>query len=135
MVLWPMKIAIPIWEGKVSPVFDCASRLMVVDVQGRRQKKLIETAITESNLSRRCNKLKGLGVELLICGAISSQLRNMLVALGIKVIPWISGQAEEVVHAYMDGSLCDGQFIMPGCGEEQIAEMTRVYYKERSKQL
>ncbi|MBW2022585.1 MAG: hypothetical protein JRI51_06915 [Deltaproteobacteria bacterium] len=130
-----MKIGIPVWDGKVSPVFDSASRLMVVDVQGRQQKKLVETSIRDSDLSRRCNRLKGLGVELLICGAISSQLRNMLMALGIKVIPWISGQAEDVVRAYMDGSLCDRRFVMPGCGEEQLAEMTRVYYRERSKEL
>ena len=129
-----MKIAIPVWDGKVSPVFDSASRLMVGDVHGRRQKKLFETSIEDFDVTRRCNKLKGLGIELLICGAISSQLRNMLMASGIKVIPWISGQADEVVHAYVDGSLCDGRFVMPGCGEEQLAEMTRVYYRERSKQ-
>ena len=130
-----MRIAIPIWDGKVSPVFDCASRLMVVDVRGRRKKKLVETSIKEADLSRRCNRLKGLGVELLICGAISSQLMNMLMAVGIKVIPWISGEAEQVVHAYMNGSLCDRQFIMPGCDKEQLAEMMRIYYRERSKKL
>ena len=129
-----MKIGIPVWDGKVSPVFDSASRLMVVDIQGAQKRKLYETSIHESDLSRRCNRIKALGVELLICGAISSQLRNMLMAAGIRVIPWISGQADEVVAAYVEGSLCDGRFIMPGCDENQLEEITRVYYGEKSKQ-
>ena len=32
-----MKIAIPIWEGKVSPVFDTASRLLILHVEGNKE--------------------------------------------------------------------------------------------------
>ena len=130
-----MRIGLPVWDGKVSPVFDSASRLMVLDVHGVAVNKAFEVFMEESDFHRRCSDLKGFGVELLICGAISSQLRDMLMALGINVIPWISGQIEAVVHAYVEGSLCDGRFVMPGCSKEQLAEMRRVYYREISKKL
>ncbi|MBW1730525.1 MAG: NifB/NifX family molybdenum-iron cluster-binding protein [Deltaproteobacteria bacterium] len=121
-----MKIAIPVWEGKVSPVFDTASRLLVFDVEDAKETKRFQTSLDEKDLGRRCSRIKGLGVELLICGAISSQFRDMLIASGVKVIPWISGQTEEVVKAYLSGRLCDPKFLMPGCGEEQMKEMAEI---------
>ncbi len=121
-----MKIAIPVWKGKVSPVFDTASKLMVFHVKGAKETKRFQTSLDEKDLGRRCSRIKGLGVELLICGAISSQFRDMLMASGVKVISWISGQTEEVVKAYLNGKLCDPKFLMPGCGEEQMKEMTEI---------
>jgi len=121
-----MKIAIPVWEGKVSPVFDTASRLLVFDVEDAREIKRFQTSLDEKDLGRRCSRIKGLGIELLICGAISSQFRDMLMASGVKVISWISGQTEEVVKAYLNGKLCDPKFLMPGHGEEHMKEMAKI---------
>ncbi len=109
-----MKVAIPVWEGKVSPVLDTASRLLVLQVEDMREQSRFETYLDEQDLPRRCVRIKGLGVNLLICGAVSEHFNRMLVASGINVIPWISGSAEEVLNAYLQGNLSDGRFLMPG---------------------
>ncbi len=111
-----MKIAIPVWEGKVSPVFDTASRLLILNVENNKELSRIETYLDENeDLSRRCFRVQELNVDILICGAISRHFQRILVSGGIDVIPWISGAAEEVLTAYLEGNLFLPKFLMPGC--------------------
>jgi predicted Fe-Mo cluster-binding NifX family protein len=110
-----MKIAIPIWEGKVSPVFDTASRLLILQVEDKNETSRFETFLDESDLTRRCLRIQALGVDTLICGAISGQFHRMLTADNVEIIPWISGVAEDVLKAYLDGKIFHSKFLMPGC--------------------
>ena len=88
-----MKIAIPVWEGKVSPVFDTASRLLMLQTENRRETSRFETYLNEHDLTRRCIQIKALKVDVLICGAISGHFYRMLTVDDIEVIPWVSGAA------------------------------------------
>jgi len=109
------KIAIPTWNGRVSPVFDTASRLLVVEVREKGEFARFETDITDNFLPSKTIRLTGLGIDTLICGAISRPLAYMITTAGIKLIPWISGQVEDILQAFLKGTLFDMQFIMPGC--------------------
>ena len=109
------RIAIPTWNGRVSPVFDTASRLLVVEAGEGGECSRFETDITENFLPSKTMRLTGLGVDTLICGAISRPLAYMITTAGIKLIPWISGQVEDVLQAFLRGNLFDTQFMMPGC--------------------
>jgi len=110
-----MKIAIPTWNGRVSPVFDTASRLLVVGAGKDGEYSRFETDISEHFLPSKVMRLTGLGIETLICGAISRPLASMVTTAGIRLIPWISGQVEEVLQAFLSGTLFDLRFTMPGC--------------------
>jgi predicted Fe-Mo cluster-binding NifX family protein len=110
-----MKIAIPTWNGRVSPVFDTASRLLVVEIGKESEVARFETDISEHFLPSKGMRLTGLGIDTLICGAISRPLAYMITTTGIKLIPWISGQVEEIVQAFLTNTLFDPRFIMPGC--------------------
>jgi predicted Fe-Mo cluster-binding NifX family protein len=114
-----MRIAIPIWEGKVSPVLDTASRLLILDVEGQKETSRFETVLDEQDLSRRCLRIRGMEVETLICGAVSRPFSRMLIASGIDVIPEISGHAEDVLKAYLQGNLFHPKFLMPGGGRNR----------------
>jgi len=109
------RIAIPRWNGRVSPVFDTASRLLVVEVGEEGECSRFETDISEHFLPSKSIRLTGLGVDTLICGAISRPLAYMITTAGIKLIPWISGQVEDVLQAFITGTLFDLRFMMPGC--------------------
>ncbi len=109
-----MKIAIPTWNGRVSPVFDAASRLVVVEVGEEGESSRFETDISENFLPSKAMRLTGLGVDTLICGAISRPLAYMITTAGINLIAWISGQVEDVLQAFLRGNLFDIQFLMPG---------------------
>lgn len=109
-----MKIALPVWEGKISPVFDTASKLLVLQVEEKKEKYRFETQLHEKDLARRCSRIKNLDVDLLICGGISRQFYRMLTGAGVRVICWICGGAEDVLNAYMGGTLHHSKFLMPG---------------------
>ena len=109
-----MKIGIPIWEDRVSPVLDTASRLLVVELEDQKEASRFETYLDEQDLSRRCVRIRRLGVDTLICGAISRGFSKILEASGIHVVPGISGHPEDVLNAYLRGNLSHSRYLMPG---------------------
>ena len=109
-----MRVAISIWEDKISPVLDTAAKLLIVENETKKEISRFEADIIEGNLSRRCSFIRGLQPDVLICGAVSRQLAEMLKASGIRVISGISGPAEDVLNAYLQGTLPNSGFFMPG---------------------
>ena len=110
-----MKVAMPIWGGRISPVFDAAGRLLVVQVEEGAEVDRSEVPLGEGSLPGTARHLSELGVDVLICGAISRALGDLLDDSGIRVVPWISGEPEPVLSAYLAGGLSDSGFAMPGC--------------------
>jgi predicted Fe-Mo cluster-binding NifX family protein len=110
-----MKIAIPIWEDKISPVFDTALRLLVVEVKDKKEVSRFVYYIGDEDLMRRCQHISTLNIDILICGAVSYPFLQMLQSSGLKVIQQISGRAEEVLKAYLKGNIYNKKFLMPGC--------------------
>jgi len=110
-----MRVAIPTWDERVSPVFDVAKHLVVVDIEGDVEVNREETRLDETQLMTRARRVAELGVDVLICGAISQPLENMLTAAGVRVIPQTCGRAEDVFRAFVSGQLADTAFLMPGC--------------------
>lgn len=123
-----MKIAIPVWEDKVSPVLDTASRLLIVEVKDQNEACRFEIFLDERDLSRRCFRIQGMEIDILICGAISHPFARMLMASGIHVIPEISGHTEEVLRAYLRGDLFNAKFLMPGCIRSKYGKKKGLLY-------
>ena len=109
-----MKVAIPVWGDKISPVFDTATRLMIVDTEAENSGR-ISLSLEGDDLARRCARMKELGVETLICGAISNPFCRRLMAVNIDVIQGISGPREDVLQAFLKGRLDQESFLMPWC--------------------
>ena len=110
-----MKLSVPVCDGRVSPVFDVATRLLVVGVEDSGVVSRQEVSIPEVDPVRRARHVAGLGVNVLICGGISRPLEMMLVSTGVKVIPETCGPVEEVVRSFVSGEFTDRSFLMPGC--------------------
>ena len=110
-----MRIAVTIWNDKVSPVFDTASRLLIIEVENLNETARFKTNLYEQDISRRCLRIQALKVNVLICGAISRPFSMLLMSAGIKIISGISGPAEDVLSAYLHGSLSNSKYLMPGC--------------------
>jgi predicted Fe-Mo cluster-binding NifX family protein len=115
-----MRVAVTVWEDTVSTVCDFSSRLLVFDVTGDEVKKRSFIPFETGMLPERVNQLEALGVEVLLCGAISRPLERMIRASGVKVIPCLRGSIEEVIGAYLDGGLSDARFTLPGFGPGAI---------------
>ncbi|MBN1974719.1 MAG: NifB/NifX family molybdenum-iron cluster-binding protein [Sedimentisphaerales bacterium] len=109
-----MKIALPVWKDNVSSVLDFAETLLLVELGDGLEIRRDEIVFTEQSSLERAAKLRQLGVNVLICGAISRQLAYMLSSFGIEVLPFITGSVEQIIKAYMTGNLSLPQYAMPG---------------------
>jgi predicted Fe-Mo cluster-binding NifX family protein len=109
-----MKIAIPDWQGRVSPVFDSASKALLVEATEGGQVRREMASIPGDDALERARWLRRLGVEVLICGAISRHVETALAAAGIVVIPNTCGQVDDVLKAFLNGRLNEKGFMMPG---------------------
>jgi len=110
-----MKIAIPVWGNKVSPVFDAASSLLVVNFENRREVSRLAYHIGAEDLLSKCHRIESLAPDVIICGAISHFFLNMLKAADIDVIEDVSGRIDEILEAYLKGEIFNSRFLMPGC--------------------
>lgn len=110
-----MKVALPIWQGQVSNVFDFAHKLLLVELENGIEKERKEIELAEQNDLKRADKLKQLGVGVLICGAISRPLADMINSFRIQVLPCVTGSTEEILNAYKTGQLGFPKYAMPGC--------------------
>jgi len=105
-----MKIAIPVWHDRVSSAFDFAQSLLLVDIEHGRETGREEIPWLPESIP----EMKTLGVKVLICGAISRSLASQVKACGVKVLPYVVGQVDEILKAYLTGKLVQPQFALPG---------------------
>lgn len=110
-----MKVAIPIWNGRVSPVFDTAGGLLLVETDGNQAVRQAQESLGAKSPRERLEYLQDLEVHTLICGAISRFLAELITAAGIELVPFVAGDVQEVLEAFLQGGLSESAFAMPGC--------------------
>lgn len=110
-----MKIALSVWNDSISTVFDAADDVLVIDDKLENIKERSMMTVKGLNLSKRANRLKEKGIDVLICGAISKPLEQMLESMGIAVFSFIRGKVEDVIAAFLEGNLGHISFSLPGC--------------------
>lgn len=106
-----MRLVIPVREGRISPVFDVARRLLLVEVIGG------EASFTHELPVRRLDvvaMVAELGADVVVCGAISRDLEQRLLANGVEVVAEVRGAVPDVTRAYLEGSLGQPRYSMPG---------------------
>jgi len=110
-----MKMAITSWNGRIAPVFDVSRQVVVMEARGGRIINRQEHDLESSEPSAKVIRLTELGIDTLICGAVSRPLADMIVARGIKLVPFVAGETDQVAEAYLTGNLLNTAFAMPGC--------------------
>ncbi len=134
------RTALTVWNGRISPVFESAGRIIAVSSKNGREVSRSEhdlpavAALSHGmgvcpkpdlysfgggGTFRRLDKLRELGIEVLVCGAISARSARILDSGGISVVGWISGDVEDVISALIENRIYDSSFMMPGCGRNR----------------
>ena len=114
-----MKIAIPQWQGRLAPVFDVCGRLLVVEVNGRQEIRRGEVDLAGRDCDQRVQQLAALGIDILICGAVSRFLEAALTAAGIRVLSEVCGPVEAVLDGFLSRGCTAAAHRMPGCRRRQ----------------
>ena len=126
------KVAISIWNNRVSPVMDTANRLMVIDYEDKHELNRSVLDIPNLNVIYKTEFFKGQGINLLICGAISMRMYQILAASQIEVVPFIRGSIQKILTAYNNGDLQNGDFFLPGC-QNNVLGLGRKRCRRRGK--
>jgi len=98
-----MRIAISIFNGKISPRFDVAPELRLYDIEERKITNEKEISCEGWNDMERVHRLKELGVEILICGGIPNYLCETLLNNNINVFPWVTGDVKDILKKFLKG--------------------------------
>ncbi len=115
-----MRLAIPVWRGHVSPVFDVAATLLVIDVEDAREVARHVVPLGTPNESLRAHGLVSLGIDVLVCGAISRPLEQKVTAAGIRVMSLVSGPIERVAESMVAGRRLPPDCLLPGHGRPRV---------------
>jgi predicted Fe-Mo cluster-binding NifX family protein len=110
---------------------DFASQLMVIDLEDKIEIGRHLLDIPNLNVIHKTEFLKNQGINLLICGAISIQMNQILTSSQIEVIPFIRGSIQNVLAAYIEGELHGGNFYMPGCRNNKFGPNQRGHQRQR----
>ncbi|MDX9720295.1 MAG: NifB/NifX family molybdenum-iron cluster-binding protein [Myxococcota bacterium] len=113
-----MKLAMTVWQDRVSPLFDVCGKLWLCTIRGEqvvdsymRDLELEPGQTMEAVLRER--------IDVLVCGAISAQLQRALNGHGIEVLAFVMGDREKVLAAFLAGELPNPAMSLPGCGRHR----------------
>ena len=108
-------LAIPIWNDRVSTTFDFAQTLLVVEVSGEREISRKTIVLKDEPAERKAHEIRDMGVQVVLCGALSRPLAQAVTQRGIEIIPYVTGHVDDVLAVYLCGRLTEPLFLQPGC--------------------
>ena len=114
-----MKIAIPLFDTRISPRFDHAQGFLLVEEENGEiieRKELPAVGLTPLT---RVKKLSELGIDTLICGGIDRASAQQLSFNGVRIYSWVTGEVEDALRCFLSGGLEPGDMVGSGghrCG-------------------
>lgn len=109
-----MKIAIPLFDKRVSTRFDCAQGFLLAVVQNGEVIGHEELPASRWTPLERVEKLSDLAVDTLICGGIDEISARGLIFYRVRVYSWVTGVAEDALHSLLSGELESSIMVGPG---------------------
>lgn len=99
------RIAIPVFENRISNRLDCSENIFLYSVDRDKIENHEIARLVQASPSAKLNMLLELGIDVLICNGITDFYSRKLSESKIQVIPWISGEVEDVLYHYLKGKL------------------------------
>jgi len=107
-------VAIPVWDDRLSTTLDFARKLVLVETDGERELSRREVTLNEDTAERRARRIRDLGGQVVLCGAVSQPLARAVSRMGIQLLPFLSGPIDDVLAAYLCDRLADPRFLLAG---------------------
>ena len=109
-----MRVAVPIWGARISPVLDTATTLRLFRNGEDSSAPGADVALPADPLE----KIRAITqtADIVICGAVSNRMEQDLVHRGVTVHPWVMGEVDSVMDMWRCGRIGECEQTMPGCG-------------------
>lgn len=106
-----MILAVSEYHQRISPLLDTAQHVLVFSIEDttiRKRERMRVVAPLDAFLDAH-------GVRILLCGAATRPLIEMIQHRRITVLPHLSGAVDEIVDLYLNDPSQLAQYRMPGC--------------------
>ena len=110
-----MKIAVTVWDKRISPVFDVASRVALYETADGALRREVELDFSGMSGFEKVIELAKINTGTIICGAVSRPVSCLAESYGIKIFSFITGEEKTVIQAFEKGLIEDDRLKMPGC--------------------
>ncbi len=109
-------VAVPVHQERISPLMDVAQKFAIFELEDGeiRQKMIVDIHVEMEPC--RIEKLREIGVTLIICGAASGFVSKLIAERGIRLISWASGPVDEVIERYLNNDIISCCAGAPGLG-------------------
>ena len=124
-----MKIAIPLFDRRIAPRFDCARSFLLAVAQNGEVIECQEVPVVRWTPLERVRKLSDWGVDTLICGGIDKVSARGFIFHRVRLYSLVTGVAEDALDSLLKGELESG--IMIGSGGRRCGSWR---FKEKNKQ-
>ena len=104
-------IAVPVYQDRISPLMDVSNRYIVYETEDGEIKQKMDISLNADGESQRVDKLKEIGINTIICGAVSGYIAHLVNDRGMRLLSMIYGPIDEIIAHYLDntlGSYCSG---------------------------
>lgn len=98
-------IAVPVFQDRVSPLMDVSNRYVIYETTDGEIRQKIDINLNADAEPQRVEKLKDIGVDTIICGAISGYVAHIVGEKGMRLLPMIYGPIDEVIDSYLHNTL------------------------------
>lgn len=109
-----LKIGFSSYGNNVAATFDFCDEIVVFECENGGVIDKRNHVLKEMCIPLRAEKIRELGVDILICGAISNTSLLMLNYQMINVLPGIAGNMEAVLNEFLQGDGRLSGYRLPG---------------------
>jgi len=98
-------ILIPVFNELVSSRLDCTEYFLLIKINDRVILNRETIKIIAKNQLEKLNVILSMKPDTVICNGLTEFFKNGFLKNGIKIIPWVHGQFEDVIQNFMKGNL------------------------------
>ncbi len=103
-----MKVAIPRYGEQVAPCFEYSATIAIFTIKSRKVMDQMDFTLQSKEALDRVRLLRDQQVDTLICGGVQDSFEDLVIAKGIRVISWVSGNVEDLLELFVRGELVPG---------------------------
>jgi predicted Fe-Mo cluster-binding NifX family protein len=107
-------VAITVLSGRISPLFDVSQRVLLFVVSDGRVLERSELPLPNGSGAAKLEALRDRQAHTILCGAVSREIEERAAAMGLRMVPFLAGEIEEVLEAYLRNGLPSERLTMPG---------------------
>ena len=107
------QVCLACYKDRLASVCENADEYRLFDIRDNNIYPAGLLSLPSKDPMDRTSAILACGVSFLLCGAICARALSRLEAGGMTVIPWLSGEVDEVLRRFQDDSLLP--LVMPGC--------------------